>query len=65
MAHHIYSQQVSHRGESEDHTSEKASTLKPRADPKHGYQWPHEKDSCPPIFFGKKCYGLNTREPIC
>ena len=45
------------RGESEDHSSEKGykgSTLalKPRADvtrgPKQGYQWPHEKDLCPP-----------------
>ena len=44
------------RGESEDHTSEKAHkgstlALKPRADvtrsPKHGYQWHHEKDLCP------------------
>ena len=28
--------------------------LKPRVDvtrtPKHGYQWPHEKDLCPPKF---------------
>ena len=45
------------RGESEDHSSEKAHkgstlALKPRADvtrsPKQGYQWPHEKDLCPP-----------------
>ena len=48
------------RGESEDHTSEKACkestlALKPRADitrsPKQGYQWPHEKNLCPQIFF--------------
>ena len=48
------------RGESEDHTSERACkgsilALKPRADvtrnPKQGYQWPHEKDSCPPKYF--------------
>ena len=29
--------------------------LKPRGDitrsPKHGYQWPHNKDLCPPNFF--------------
>ena len=45
------------RGESEDHTSEKTckGSLKPRADltriPKQGYQWPHEKGSCPSKFF--------------
>ena len=48
------------RGESQDHTSEKVykeSTLalKPRANitrsPKQGYQWPHEKDLCPPKIF--------------
>ena len=47
------------RGESEDHTSEKACkgstlALKPRTDitksPKQGYQWPHEKD----IFIKKE-----------
>ena len=31
--------------------------LKPRTDvtisPKQGYQWPHEKDLCPPIIFKK------------
>ena len=50
------------RGESEDHTSEnmqKGSTLalKPRADvtisPIQGYQWPHEKDLCPPKILKK------------
>ena len=45
-------------GESEDHTSEKTCkkrstlALKLRTDltrsPKQGYQWPHEKDLCPP-----------------
>ena len=47
------------RGESEDHTSEKACkgstlALKPMADitrcPKQGYQWPHKKDVCPSKF---------------
>ena len=39
---------------------QKGSTLalKPRADvtrsPKQGYQWPHEKDLCPPKNFKKK-----------
>ena len=32
--------------------------LKPRGDitrsPKQGYQWPHEKDLCPPKFFFQK-----------
>ena len=46
-------------GESEDRTGEKVQdrstlALKPRADvtrsPKQGYQWPHEKDLCPPKF---------------
>ena len=52
------------RGESEDHTSEKACkkgstlALKPRADvtrsPKQGYRWPHEKELGPPKNFNKK-----------
>ena len=33
-------------------------SLKPRGDvarsPKQGYQWPHEKDLCPPKFKKKK-----------
>ena len=40
------------------HASEKSTLgLKPRADvtknPKQGYQWPYEKDLCPPKFFSK------------
>ena len=40
------------------HARDKCSlALKPRADitriPKHGYQWPHEKDLCSPKFFLK------------
>ena len=51
------------RGESENHTSEKACkgstlALKPRADvtrsPKQGYQWPHKKDLCPTKILLKK-----------
>ena len=51
------------RGESEDHTGKKVwkgSTLalKLRADitrsPKQGYQWPYEKDLCPPKKFKEK-----------
>ena len=46
-----------------DHSSKKACkgstlALKPRTDatrsPKQGYQWPHEKDLCPPNFFFEK-----------
>ena len=57
------------RGESEDHTGKKACkgsilVLKPRADitrsPKEGYQWPHKKDLCPPIFFFLKLTWLNA-----
>ena len=57
------------RCESEDHMSKKAckkgSTLamKPSTDitrrPKQGYQWPHEKDLCPPIIFKK-----NKKKPF-
>ena len=53
------------RDESEDHTSEKACkkgstlALKPRADvtrsPKQWYQWPDEKDLCPPKNLEKNC----------
>ena len=38
--------------------AEPTLALKPRGDitrsPKQGYQWPHKKDSCHPIFFKKK-----------
>ena len=54
----LYSQQVSHHkwiwGPHKWESMQKGSTLalKPRADitrsPKQGYQWPHEKDLCPP-----------------
>ena len=60
----LYSQQVSHQRwisgihgtQVTKHTSEGSTlALKPRGDvirsPKQGYQWPHEKDSCPPNFF--------------
>ena len=68
------------RGESEDHTSEKAhkgSTLdlKPKADvtrsPRQGYQWPHKKDLCHPKILNEKidifCNRINseTRMPLC
>ena len=53
------------RGESEDRTGEKAHkkgstlALKPRPDitqiPKQGYQWPHEKDLCPPKKYVQLC----------
>ena len=41
------------------HASEGSTlALKPREDitrnPKQGYQWPHEKDLCPPKTFPKK-----------
>ena len=41
------------------HASERSTlALKPRGDvtrsPKQGYQWPHEKNSCPPKNFKKK-----------
>ena len=41
--------------------SEKSTlAFKTRADitrsPKQGYQWPQEKDLCPPIFFLKKIW---------
>ena len=52
------------RGESKDHTCEKARkkgstlALKPRADitrsPKQGYQWPHQKNLCPQETVKKK-----------
>ena len=57
------------RGESEDHTGEKAHrgsvlALKPRADitsiPKEGYQWPNEKDLCP-LKIKKRCLGFIVR----
>ena len=40
------------------HASEGSTlALKPRGDvtrnPKEGYQWPHEKDLCPPKIFKK------------
>ena len=54
----LYSQLVSHQrwiwGSHKWESMQKGSTmaLKPRADitrsPKQGYQWPHEKDLCPP-----------------
>ena len=51
------------RGESEDHTGEKAYkgytlALKSWAEvtrsPKQGYQWPHKKDLCPPRIYSRK-----------
>ena len=40
------------------HARDPPWALKPKADitrsPKQGFQWPHEKDLCPPKIFGKK-----------
>ena len=49
--------QVSHQRVTQvrKHASGSTLALKPRANvirsPKQGYQWPHEKESCAPIFF--------------
>ena len=49
----------------------KGSTLalKPRGDatrsPKQGYQWPHEKDLCPPKIFKKKSIGCRNAPFTC
>ena len=61
------------RGESEDHTSDEVRkkgftlALEPRADvtrsPKQWYQWPHEKDWCPPKI--KKNKTTTTTKRTC
>ena len=65
------------RGESEDHTSEKACKRDPpwlwnpgqtspvTKSPKQGYQWPHEKDLCPPNFFFKKKNPHQVKGILC
>ena len=74
----LYSQQVSHQrwiwgvAHRQESMKRKKSTLalKPRAyvtrSPKQGYQWPQEKDLCPPKIFQKKsegCQPLRGRQP--
>ena len=59
----LYSQQVLHKGwiwgshKWESMQMDDTLALKPRTDvtrsPKQGYQWPHEKDLCPPKFLKK------------
>ena len=77
----VYSQQVSHQRwisgihctQATKNASEGSTlALKPRGDvtrsPKQGYQWPHEKDLCPPknkkktfVFFSPASFEINVQ----